>query len=79
MALTSALWDSLDKKNKGVVCWAQYDPDTHEYVITAARFGVQKIARVPATYEPRFGIDSADLHDIMEKAGELSDEFVGEP
>lgn len=69
------LWESEDKESPGVTCWADFDPKTGMYQVHARKGEVVLGKDVPATWEPRFGIDVADMDEIFKAAEELSDEL----
>ena len=76
MANNNILWEGEDKANPGVVCEAEYFPDTKEYEVRAKRGDQMESERFTADYEPRFGIDVSDMTSIMNLAEQLSDKIM---
>ncbi len=67
-----SLWRSEDKTNPGLHCEAYYLADTHQYEVRASFKDRSIFERFIASYEPRWGIDVADLELIYEIASNLA-------
>lgn len=70
-----ALWSSTDKENPGLVAEADYDGETHKFVVKVTKGEKVLTETFRAEFEPRFGIDVVDMDTIYKVAERLSDQL----
>lgn len=68
------MWSAEDEKTGcKVIC--EYDTDRLMFVVCVSKNEILKKKEFPASFEPTFGIDVADLSKAQQIACELADSF----